>query len=450
FGYRYGAAEDQNRWSGRLFGRQGRLSYHFGATLRSAGAYEAPAGTFGNITLSDETPVNNTGVDDRNFDLRLGLEIAPGQQLTARYEGYRAEDAGFGDVDPARYAQGLPEITILYPDQNVDKFTFGYEGLDLGWALADRLDARAFVVDNDRELTLNFFQSFGPQAPPGAGVSIENRNFTDITTAGFRAEARKAAGARALFTYGVDFSRDDSEGTDLSTTVVSGFGPPMETVVDRPQIPNATFRRLGVFVQSEIEFSDRFSVIAGGRFEDIRAETERTEGLEDPPVSRSDRTVVGSLNALFDVNDQVALVASIGRAFRSPNLIERFFNGPTPEGSGFQVRNPDLDAETSFNVDLGIRFRNRWVEAEAFGFRNKIFDGVRVRALGREEQGLPAFQNVNVDELLYRGVELAATVYPGAGLSVGGTFTHLDSEDVNDPENPVGDSFSNKLTGRVR
>ena len=47
-------------------------------------------------------------------------------------------------------------------------------------------------------------------------------------------------------------------------------------------------------------------------------------------------------------------------------------------------------------------------------------------------------------------VELGADVGLSGGFSVASTFTWMDSEDVNDVENPVGESFSSKFTGTVR
>lgn len=444
--YKYGAAEDQSRWSARTFGTNGTFTYNAGLTVRRAGAYEAPAGTFGNVTLYNDTPVNNTGLEDRNWDIRLGLNAAEGHLVTLAYEGYSAEKAGFGDVAPAAFADGLPSIEILYPDQRFDKVVLGYEGSELGWSFADRLDIRGYGQDNDRELTFGLNQAIGP----GATLAVNTENFTDITTFGFRAEARKLLSEGLLLTYGVDFSQDDAEGTDLSTTVIEGFGPPMIFEEDRPQVPNSTFQSLGLFVQGELDITDRLAVVAGGRFQDIDAETNETPGLDDELVSKSDETFVGAFNAIFAVSDQVSLIGTVGRAFRSPNLIEWFFNGATPEGAGFQVQNPDLEAETSFNVDLGLRFRNRFVEAEVFGFRNKIFNGIRIEALGIDVDGFPAFQNVNVDELIYKGVEVGATGYLGNGISIGGGYTYLDSENALDPNSPVGESFSQKLTSNIR
>ena len=52
--------------------------------------------------------------------------------------------------------------------------------------------------------------------------------------------------------------------------------------------------------------------------------------------------------------------------------------------------------------------------------------------------------------ILFQGFELNADVFVAAGFSVGAGFSKLESEDAIDPENPVGESFSEKLTGRLR
>lgn len=447
--YRYSTHDTQNKVEAGLSGRYGRLGFVADATLRDADEYEAPAGSFGDIRLEEEARVNDTGVEDESVYLHADFAASESQRLFAKFERYRADDAGFGFVDPSAFAPDLPLIRILYPFQTFAKYTLGYSGSALGTALFDRLDATAYLQDNERRFDLNVEIPFGPEAPPGAGIDIQTENFTDIETFGLRIEGQKRPHERHFFTYGLDLFRDDSKNTDFSRTTVLGFGPPMVEESDRPQVPNATFRNLGLFFQDQLDLSSRAIVILGLRYHDVRAETEPTPEFDGELTEDTDRTLVAAANALFELTDRVNLVGSVGRGFRAPNLVERFFDGPTPEGGAFQTPNPDLEPETSLNVDVGVRFQGERLYFEAFAFRNRIEEGIRIAPTGRTVDGLPEFQNVNVDELLFRGVELSGDVFPYRGLYAGGNFTWLDSEDANDPNNPVGESFSSKLNLHV-
>ncbi|MDP2958284.1 MAG: TonB-dependent receptor [Longimicrobiales bacterium] len=443
---RYGSVESQRTGSARLFGRFGNVTLRAGGTVRNADPYRAPAGTFGGITLDQDAEVFDTGVKDRSWDVRLGWEPAGRHAVYAKVSAYSADSAGFGGVDPALYDPTAPSIVITYPTQSWTKFTAGYLAQELGTPLADRLEISAYRQRNERELSFAFKLKIGPGL-----LQQLNENYTDIGTTGFRAEARKLATPRLLLTYGVDYVKDHAEGTDDNVTSITGFGPPRVTTSDRPQLPEADFSALGAFLQGEVEVNDRISLVAGGRYQTVQAETFETPGLEDQdPVTDSDGTFVGAVNGIVDVGGGFSLVGSVGRAFRSPNLIERFFDGVTPEGSGYQVRNPDLKPETSFNTDLGMRYVTKRVSVEAFTFRNTIADGIRIEPLGTKVNGVAAYQNTNVDELLFRGVEVGGEFLLGSGFSTSLSYTWQDAENANDAEIPVGETFSRKATGTLR
>ena len=275
-------------------------------------------------------------------------------------------------------------------------------------------------------------------------MSSQQRNWTDLRTLGLRAEAAKLIGDRVLLTYGADAFRDHSDNTDSSLTVVTGFGPPLRQASSRPQIPNATFRSAGLFAQTDVRIVDRVSLIVGGRVQDVLAETRETPNLDDPLVESRDRTAVGTANFLVRAAPGLNLIASAGRGFRSPNIVERFFEGATPEGSGYQLRNLDLDPETSLNVDLGARWRHADVFAEAFVFQNNVHDGIAIEATGDSVNRLPAYQNVNVDRLRFRGLEVTAGARVFDAIDLSGNFTRLEAENVSDPNSPVGDTYSRK------
>ncbi len=457
-GYRYSTFDRQNKGHASLFGRYGKLSFLAGGTYRSADTVFAPAGSYGEITLDSRTAVFDTQLEDYSVDLHLGYEVATGQRLFAKYESYDADTAGFGWVDPDVYDPGAPRIEIRYPFQDYRKYTLGYEGNRLNLPVADRVNFVGYYQANERELTNDIFIPFGS---PDMGLNVSSSNYTDISTVGLRLEASKYAFDRVNFTYGADFFRDDTDNTDFSVTSYVGFPPMPPFLPDTslaPNVPNASYRSVGAFVQGDIEVTPWASLILGARYQNVHAATKTTPLYTGEMVDQTNDAFVGAANAIVELTDRVTLIGTVGSAFRAPNIIEQFFEGPTPEGSGYQSRNPDLKPEKSFNVDLGVRYRDSRVYLEGFVFRNMITDGIRIVPTGDSVGPFFEVINDNVDKLRFMGVELSGDVELPAGFSVGGHFTYFDTKDVSlrDPgaleeaQNPVGDSYSSKVGGTLR
>jgi outer membrane receptor protein involved in Fe transport len=158
--------------------------------------------------------------------------------------------------------------------------------------------------------------------------------------------------------------------------------------------------------------------------------------------------VVGSVSGTFALTRSLNVIGVVGRAFRAPNLVEKYFQGATPEGGGYQVPNPDLKPEQSLNFDVGFKYRRERAAVEAFYFSNTISDAIRIAPTGTNVGRFPAYQNVNVDKLRDYGVEALAEVALGAGFSVLGHYTWLQSKNLSQ-EIPVGDSYSTKVGGEL-
>jgi hemoglobin/transferrin/lactoferrin receptor protein len=446
-GYRYSTSDQQRRPSGSAFGQIGRLGFAATGAWREADDYDAPAGHFGNVSLNNDLRVFDTGVRDGWLALQGGYGLSAHHTISAKLSEYTARDAGFGFVENS--ALGLvdaPRIEIRYPDQSYRKLSAQYLGNALALPVADKIDVIAYSSRNERSLQLGVFVPFGPGTPAGAGVQVDSRNFTDVGTVGFRAEATKTIRSQVL-TYGMDFFRDRSNNTDSSVTAVLGFGPPRPQLNDTASTPNAAFSSRGIFAQGDLTLGTRLTAVLGARWQTVNASTRSTPRMTAPLVNASDNTVVGAANLLYRVIDQVHLVASVGRAFRSPNLIERFFKGATPEGAGYQIPNPALEPETSLDVDLGVKIGTGQLYGEAFVFRNDVSNGIRIAPTGTKVGPFNAFQNVNVDRIRDKGVELLGQAPLGRGFAFAGSYTRLSSRDVLNPLNPVGDSYSSKTTG---
>ena len=138
-------------------------------------------------------------------------------------------------------------------------------------------------------------------------------------------------------------------------------------------------------------------------------------------------------------------MATIGRGFRSPNLVERYFDGPTPEGSAYQSAAPDLKPEQSVNLDGGLKYRADRVNAEAFLFDNNITDAIQTQATGAKVGTLPEYTNVNIGKLRTRGAEATVDVLLDAGFSIGANWATIASKNILNPTVPVADTYANKL-----
>ena len=451
-GYRYSSADKQNKGAANINGNIGKLGFMISGNLRKAKDYNAPAGTFGDINLTEDVTVSDTGVKDGGANLLLTYSLSKQDQISFKYEYYHSEDAGFGFVEPDVYDPGASRIQIRYPMQEVQKYTFKYENKRLRFAMADHIAFTAYHLNNQRELTNNIM-AYSPMLPPGAAINIQTENFTDVNTLGFRLEFNKAAKKHTI-TYGADFFEDNTENTDASLTQLLGLGPPIIFGTDdTPKLPHARYRSFGIFIQDDFSLFARTSLILGLRYQNVNAKTKQTPGLEGDELANStDETLVGTANLLFSITDDLRLVLSVGRGFRSPNLIERFFDGVTPEGSGYQARNTALNAETSLNVDVGFKFRRKNVHLEATYFNNVIRDGIRLSATGLvdEETDLPIFQNINVDKLRMQGIEALTRIFFNFGLSAQANITYIKSKDLGNPETPYVDTYSSKFNLNVR
>lgn len=441
-GYRYGSEGVQNGGRARLEGRGADWSLAASGTLRNAGAFAAPGGDYGAIELDGAKVVRDSGIQDESGSIRGGYDFSDQLSGSLKFERYHADTAGFGYVDPADYDPASAFVRILYPEQTFSKTTLGVNAKSLESRAADRVEAIGYYQTNERRFNLNVVVPIGP----GAQVDQNTFNFTDLETFGGRFEAAKGIAANHIVTYGFDAFRDLSRNTDSSIAVVTGFGPPIVETTNTPLVPNATYRSAGIFAQDEWKIGSRTTLVFGARGQQVVARTLGTPGVAEPKFESDDTAIVGSASALVRVTNDLAALASVGRAFRSPNLVERFFNGPTPEGFGFQARNLELDPETSVDANVGLRWRNSRAGLEGHVFRTKISDGIRIAATGDSAGGLPEYQNVNIDELVHRGAELSGDARLAWGLRAGGEWSTLDAENDADGT-PVGEGYEMRVGG---
>lgn len=445
-GYRYSTYDSQNQGFADIHGSSGDLAFSLGGSMRKARNYQAPAGKFGNINLANEVVINDSGVDDSSLHALIAYKPDSDQQLSFRHEIYHAENAGFGYVEPALYGSTDPVIRITYPNQSIAMSTLRYNHYALDMPFADVLSVSAYYQTNERNLDMNIFIPISIPFKQGTGIQIDQQNYTDVSSWGFRIEMNKFAFDSHLITFGTDYFLDDSINSDSSTTRYINFGSPVPKISDRPQVPNANYYSLGLFLQDDIVVSSELNLILGVRYQTVNAEAKATPGLDVLPEKTSaDSNVVGSGNLLYSFSDNFKAYVSVGSAFRSPNLIERFFDGLTAEGNGYLSVNDEIKAETSLNVDVGLKFRSENLYFEGVYFNNTIYDGIRVVPTGGKVNGMNEYKYTNIDRLLQQGFEFDAEYRFNFGLSLSGNYTKITSEDLANPDFPYTNTYSGKV-----
>jgi outer membrane receptor protein involved in Fe transport len=134
--------------------------------------------------------------------------------------------------------------------------------------------------------------------------------------------------------------------------------------------------------------------------------------------------------------------AQVARGFRDPVLSDRYYRGPT--GRGFITGNPELDPETSLQLDGGLRVASgRWrAELHAYQYR---FDDL----IERYETTPDTFLFWNRGEARIRGLEVELrSELPGAvSLSLSG---HVIRGRALDDDTDLDDVPPETLTAEIR
>ncbi|MBX0292700.1 TonB-dependent receptor [Hymenobacter sp. HSC-4F20] len=93
------------------------------------------------------------------------------------------------------------------------------------------------------------------------------------------------------------------------------------------------------------------------------------------------RNVSGSVGGAYNVSEKWLVKANVARGFRAPNIAELGSNGIHEGTTRYEIGEPDLKAETSFQLDGGLNFTSDHVSISADVFRNRISNYIFPRRL---------------------------------------------------------------------
>ncbi len=297
--------------------------------------------------------------------------------------------------------------------------------------ISTRLHRQRTDADQQTEQTRISYAFVNPRNPASFRGSQAERftslEFNQDTVSGMIVASKRLSliNSNHDLVYGLSYERTDTErprdrfDTELSTGAVS-YAIPSYPMAPPEVFPNKTFPdtrtvRSGVFIQNEISLMDENLIVIPGlrydryqmdpRNDDLFTGTGDISDWGGFEISKFDENNVSyNLGAIYRINGRLSGFAQYAEGFRPPNFDEAnqaFVN----LGHGYAtVPNPDLDAETSRGLEVGLRGTTNAGRFSVAVFDNRYDDFIESALVGMQD-GIMLFQDSNVGKARIYGAE---------------------------------------------
>jgi iron complex outermembrane receptor protein len=168
---------------------------------------------------------------------------------------------------------------------------------------------------------------------------------------------------------------------------VQGLRRELDAVGDEAYVPRTTISELGVFTLQRVDLG-RWGYEGGLRLD-------RRE-LESTTASRRFTNVSGSAGVFIQPRDWY-FGLSLSRTARAPTEAELFAQGPHAATRGFEIGDPDLQAEVANSVEAAGHYGGERFSADLHLFYIRYDGFIDLRPTGGEEDGLAVFEYVQTD-----------------------------------------------------
>ena len=150
--------------------------------------------------------------------------------------------------------------------------------------------------------------------------------------------------------------------------------------------------------------------------------------------SRNFGSVSGSIGAVWNVCQHTNLRLNIARGFRAPNMSELGSDGIHEGTLRYEIGNPDLKPEYSWQADLGLDFSSEYISAQVALFANRIENYIFSERINKVmEEGFRTYQYTQGDARLL-GFEAGFDLHPIHSIHFQNTFSFVDAQQMNASE----------------
>jgi len=234
------------------------------------------------------------------------------------------------------------------------------------------------------------------------GAPVTTREFNssqlDGLTLQFNSPWGRDATPRGELVWGFEYYTDTVNSTRYRRETADSPSLPV-----RSRFPDGSGMDSFALYASNRWYWERFWLDAGLRYSDFDIFLPATGELGAVRLEPTDLT--GDVHLGAELAPGVHAVANAGRGFRPPNIFDLGTLGPRP-GNRFNVPNPNLQPESVWSYDLGLKVsRGRW-QAEAFAWYADYHDKIGSRLTGQvTPEGRLVVRSENLGEARLLGLE---------------------------------------------
>lgn len=296
-----------------------------------------------------------------------------------------------------------------YPRENQNLFQIHWKENDIGGL--GELTFQAYLNPNFLETRSDRIEAF---------KSKESFSKTQSLDFGFQLSLGRMISSNFRLNGGADFfgrsgveAKNIDKSFDAQGRVTSVFE---ETPYDRGKRQD-----FGIFISGDYSGFENFDLVGGIRWDYLQ--TEAYPGGGSAPSASSHHALTGFLATSVKLMENFVAFANLSRAYRAPNLNEKFYTGIT--GRGFIIAQPGLKPEMSLNFDAGFKFISRHIFAGLYGFYYIIDDMVERYLVASR---IYTYGNVEKGEII--GLETEIEYFPFPGWKLFGNLTAIKGRSV--------------------
>ncbi len=435
-------------WNGRagdisgnltLAGGTGRLqaslfaSFNRGNEVRNKGTVKSRDAT--------RTAANPQDVRGTQLLGKLVFTASPGNMWRVATEVYdtRVETTWFSDMGLTQLGPFLYDTldSVAVDTQGRQRLSLDHTlvdraGLDqLSWRIYGQRNDTFQVVDRER-MTFGF-------GPPIHSTRHETVDFEQIGYGG-SVRGQKWLGGPSngvLVTFGASYQTDTFDILrDRSELNVRTAAPvPTSLIFPNKYFPESDVAESGTYVQAELQFG-RVTLVPGVRYDHFSLDANQGDpiflaSLNPEPTDFSYSAVSPKVGVAARLTDVVTVHAQYAGGFRAPPYSAINTGFTNPQGGYVTLPNPELRAETSDNIEVGVRTA---FDRASFGvtvFSNRFDDFIDLTTIGfNPRTRLLEFQSRNLEKAEIKGVELRGEAYVTDHVMVRGSYARIDGVEI--------------------